>query len=209
MTDQARAAFQASTGVSRETLQRFDIYAGLLQKWNPAINLVAKTTLAHLWDRHFFDSAQLFDLAPENASKWLDLGSGGGFPGLVIAILAHERAANLQITCVESDQRKAVFLRTVIRETGINAEVLTARIEDLPPQGADIISARALAPLRELIGLAEPHLAPHGIALFPKGAQVANEMTDALETWAFRVDEYPSRTDDQAVILKIGDIRRV
>lgn len=209
MTEQPRAAFQAATGVSRETLQRFDIYAGLLQKWNPAINLVAKTTLAHLWDRHFLDSAQLFDLAPENATTWLDLGSGGGFPGLVIAILAQERAPALRITCVESDQRKAVFLRTVIRETGINADVITARIEDLPPQAADIVSARALAPLRNLIGFAVQHLAPNGTALFPKGAQAAAELTDALEIWSFRVDEYPSRTDDQAVILKIGDIRRV
>jgi len=202
-------AFRAATGVSRETIARLETYAALLRKWNPAINLVARNSLSELWDRHFLDSAQLLSLAPETARHWADLGSGGGFPGLVIAILAAEQCPALHVTCVESDSRKSVFLRTVARETGLDATILTDRIEALAPLNADILSARALAPLPQLIAHAERHLAPGGVALFPKGATAAAELADALATFTFRRDEYPSRTDSAARILAIGDIGRV
>ncbi|MBL3559213.1 16S rRNA (guanine(527)-N(7))-methyltransferase RsmG [Rhodovulum sulfidophilum] len=196
--------------VSRETSERLARYAALLRKWNPAINLVSRATLDELETRHFADSAQLFDLAPAEARHWVDLGSGGGFPGLVIAIISEEYAPDLQVTLIESDQRKATFLRTVIRELGLKrVEVIDARIEAADPQEADVLSARALAPLDRLLGFAERHLAPGGISLFPKGARYADEVNRALASWRFEVQNHLSKTDPQAVVLKLGGIARV
>ncbi len=195
--------------VSRETLQRLKTYEALLKKWNPAINLVSPNTLKDAWDRHFIDSAQIFDLAPENARHWADLGSGGGFPGMVIAILAAEKAPDMRVTLVESDQRKATFLRTVARETGVAATVIAKRIEDVPPLQADVVSARALASLAQLLGFAERHLCPDGIALFPKGAAHDRELAEARESWHFEVQETRSQTDPDAVIFSIGGLARV
>lgn len=196
--------------VPRETSARLAAYAALLRKWNPAINLVSRTTLASLEDRHIFDSAQLFDLMPPEAGHWVDLGSGGGFPGMVIAILAADTAPDLRVTLIESDLRKATFLGTVARELGLsNAAVLSDRIEDTTPQAADVLSARALAPLPVLLNFAERHLARDGVALFPKGARYAQDLEVALETWRFTVQKIPSKTDPQAVILQLGGIARV
>lgn len=195
--------------VSRETAERLDLYEALLRKWNPAINLVARSSLADLRIRHFADSAQIFSIAPDNVRSWLDLGSGGGFPGMVVAILARELRPACRITLVESDLRKAAFLTEVARQTGTTAAVRAERAELLPPVGADIVSARALAPLRDLIGLAERHLAPGGTGLFPKGARHETEVADALETFRFSLQKVPSRTDPQAVVLSVGGISRV
>ncbi len=194
--------------VSRETQARLQTYAGLLEKWNPRINLVSRATLGALWTRHFLDSAQLLDLAPETTRHWCDLGSGGGFPGLVLAILAPERRPGLRFTLIESDQRKAAFLRTVLRETGAGATVLDSRIEDAPPQTADIVSARALAPLPALLGLAARHLAPQGTGIFPKGVRHEDELRESLELWHFRCEKLPSQTDPDAVILRISELSR-
>jgi len=197
------------SNVSRETRDRLETFAALLEKWNPAINLVSSSTLPELWARHFVDSAQVLALASAGARQWSDLGTGGGFPGLVVAILAQEIRPGLSVTCVESDQRKAAFLRTVLRETGVEAQVLSQRIEDVAPLQSDVVSARALAPLTQLLGFASRHLAPGGEALFLKGAGYKKERTEALERWSFELDTYPSQTDPDAAILRIGDIRRV
>lgn len=195
--------------VSRETLDRLQTYEALIRAWNPRINLVSASTLAALWTRHFGDSAQLFGLAPENARLWADLGSGGGFPGLVIAILAAEARPTLSVTLVESDQRKAAFLATAARTLGLSVVVRAERIETLPPLGADVLSARALAPLDTLLGYAERHLAPGGVALFPKGATVDAELAHALEHWRFSYQKEPSKTAADGVVLIIGGISRV
>lgn len=204
-----RAAFLRRTDVSRETLARLDVYAELLRRWTAKINLVSETTLGDLWQRHFRDSARLLDMAPEGRS-WLDLGSGGGFPGAVVAILASggSRPA-LAVTLIEADQRKAAFLRTVARETGVPFRVLDERIEDAPPQSADILSARALAPLSTLLGHAHRHMARHGTALFPKGEKAAAEVAEALERWRFRCETCHGETDAESVVLRIGDIGHV
>ncbi len=194
--------------VSRETMARLEIYAALLRKWNPAINLVAKSTLSDLWQRHFEDSAQMLDLCPPGTESWCDLGSGGGFPGLVVAIIARETHPELRVTLVESDQRKATFLRTVARETGVAVTVCTERAETLAPQGADVISARALAPLPLLLGYIFRHQKPGGAAFLPKGANADAELEEALATWRFKVQKTRSKTDPQAVILTIGDLTR-
>ncbi len=203
-----REVFLAAANVSRETMDRFDGYATLIRQWSPRINLVAKGSLDHLWQRHIADSAQIFALAPENFSNWLDLGSGGGLPGAVIAILAAEKAPKARITLVESDQRKAVFLRTLARATGVGFSVIATRIEELEPHAADVVSARALAPLPRLLDYAKKHLVPGGTALFPKGARFAEELAIAKKTWSFRAEIVPSMTDKEAAILKIGEIER-
>ncbi|WP_413717895.1 16S rRNA (guanine(527)-N(7))-methyltransferase RsmG [Silicimonas sp. MF1-12-2] len=202
-------AFQARSNVSRETMDRLKAYAGLLGRWNPKINLVSKGSLSQLWERHMLDSAQIFNLRPQGCRLWADLGSGGGFPGAVIAIMASEAAPDMRVTLVESDQRKAAFLRTVARETGVGFTVLANRIEDNDPLHASVVSARALAPLTVLLGFASRHLASGGIALFPKGSTAQAEIAAALESWRFDCQTYQSQTDKDAVILKIGDIERV
>jgi len=187
-------------------MRRLEVYAALLGKWTPAINLVAKSTLPEIWHRHFLDSAQAFDLCPVGARNWVDLGSGGGFPGLVVAILAIEQRTELRVTLVESDARKATFLRTALREIGVDAKVETQRAETLPQQHADVVSARALAPLTRLLELAHLHLRPGGTGIFLKGANAAQEIAEALEVWRFEVQKTPSKTDSQAVLLSVKGI---
>jgi len=201
--------FQEHFNVSRETMERMDIFSELLTKWNSRINLVSKTTIPNLWNRHFVDSAQLWSLAPVITKKWLDIGSGAGFPGLVIAIIAKEFSPDTKVVLVESDTRKAAFLRNTARETGVKVEVNTCRVEDLSPQNADVLSARALAPLIKLLEFSKPHLKVGGMCLFPKGANVDSELTAASNCWHIDYKKFPSITDAEAVILSLGDFQRV
>ena len=200
--------FQAEFGVSRETMSDLQAYAALLEKWNSRINLVSQSTLPELWRRHMSDSGQVFSLAGA-VGLWVDIGSGAGFPGLVAAVMAKNTYPEMRFVLVESDARKAAFLTTVIRETGANAEVKIARIEELPPAGADILSARALAPMGKLLEYAERHRKQGGICLFPKGAQAESELTAARENWHIEAEAIPSVTDSQAVIYRIGAFARV
>lgn len=195
--------------VSRETFRKLETYADLLIQWNPKINLVSKSTIPDLWDRHIFDSAQIYENAPEKFASWLDIGSGGGFPGLVASIYASEKQPEARFTLIESDQRKCAFLRTVARECGLRVSVTAKRIEAVDPIGADVLSARALAALPELLEFADRHLAADGTALFPKGARWRDEVDAAEKLWRFHWDALPSKTDSEAVILKIGGIERV
>jgi 16S rRNA (guanine527-N7)-methyltransferase len=185
--------------VSRETMVRLETYAGLLAKWNRRINLVSPASLPDAWHRHFADSAQLLALAPP-AGLWLDIGSGAGFPGLVVAILA----PGLRVRLIESDQRKCAFLRRVTDDTGTRIDISPDRIEALRPQSADVISARALAPLTRLLVHAEKHLAPGGIGLFPKGRTVHNEIAEAERAWRFPCRIHPSLTESEAAIVETG-----
>lgn len=189
--------------VSHETSARFDEFARLVRRWNTRINLVGRSTLSDLWRRHFSDSAQLYQLAPHPVAHWVDLGSGAGFPGLVIAIMAMETASPSRVTLIESDTRKVAFLRTVIRETGAPATVICDRIEDLAPLDAEIVSARALAGLPELLGYAARHMWPDGTALFPKGKNWRDEVAKAQRTWNFRCHVARSGTEEESVVLKI------
>lgn len=198
----------AVVDVSRETIERLATHHRLLEQWNPRINLVSRATLPDAWRRHFADSAQLWRYAAPQAGTWLDLGSGAGFPGLVIAALAADQAPGLHIRLIESDQRKATFLRTVIRAAGLPASVDEARIEALPSQAADVVSARALASLPTLLGYAEKHRTAAGICLFPKGETVHNEMAEARRNWRFDAILHPSLTDPRAAIVEIGALHR-
>lgn len=195
------AQFQTRFGVSRETLGRLELYAEHLCKWNPVINLVSKTTLVDLWGRHLADSAQVFSLVPQDTQVLVDLGSGAGFPGLVLAILGVT-----EVHLVESDVRKAAFLREVARVTGAPATVHAVRIEaaELPP--ADVVSARALADLAQLLPWAHGLLKPQGICLFPKGKSAQDELTAVANSWNMRVERFPSQTDPAGTILRLSEL---
>ncbi|WGH80295.1 16S rRNA (guanine(527)-N(7))-methyltransferase RsmG [Jannaschia ovalis] len=188
--------------VSRETTDRLTRYEALLRKWNRAINLVSPSTIDQIATRHIEDSAQILELAPPTRA-WLDLGSGGGLPGVVLAIL---RDDGRDLTLMEADKRKCEFLRTVRRELGLHYEIVQDRIENAPAQAADIISARALAPLPQLLALASRHAVPKTQYLFPKGQSWRSEIEAARETWQFDCDVVPSRTDPAAAILCIRKV---
>lgn len=198
--------------VSRETMDRLSDYESFLRKWQKSINLVSKSSLEVVWQRHFWDSAQLFEQAPQTAVKWVDLGSGAGFPGLVIAILGAERPG-FMVHLIESDQRKSLFLREVIRKTGAPAKVHNARMESLNTieviGACDIITARACAPLDRLLGWAEPYFGPDTNGLFLKGAQVDEELTVAQKSWTFDLTKISSRADEGATVLKVEHLGRV
>jgi 16S rRNA (guanine527-N7)-methyltransferase len=195
--------------VSRETLERLKKFAELLIRWNPKINLVSKSSIQYLWQRHIADSLQFLDLAPPSYEHWVDLGSGAGFPGLVVAMATESSRGPKKYTFVESDTRKAAFLRTVIRETGISASVSNDRIEILPPMQANVLSARALTDLSGLLKFAELHLDKKGTALFAKGASWQKELDDAQQKWNFTHEAITSKTEPSAVVLRIKGISRV
>ena len=194
--------------VSRETKERLETYAATLTKWNPKINLVSKKSLEDLWTRHILDSVQVFD-AVQPTGKWLDIGSGGGLPGIIVGIMAAEFAPDLNVTLMESDQRKCAFLRNVARECGISVSVISDRIEKAMPQTADILSARALADLDLLLEFVDRHMVTSGTAVFPKGASWKKEVDNARNHWRFDLEEITSLTEPEAVILKIKGVERV
>ncbi|MCX7899473.1 MAG: 16S rRNA (guanine(527)-N(7))-methyltransferase RsmG [Methylocystis sp.] len=183
------------------------IYERLLARWQRSINLVSNRDAGHLWRRHFADSAQVLRMAP-HAAAWLDLGSGGGFPGMVVALLLKSRAG-AKVHLVESDQRKAAFLRAVSRETAAPTEIHVGRIEDVIPRlpPVDAVSARALAPLPKLIRLARPALDAGAIGVFLKGADWRKELTDANRPDNLVLSACESRTDKRAsvVLVKAGE----
>ncbi|MBI1171110.1 16S rRNA (guanine(527)-N(7))-methyltransferase RsmG [bacterium] len=195
--------------VSRETLDLLSDYLALVEKWNPAINLVAKASLPAAWERHVLDSAQIILQCPDGAVSWVDFGSGGGFPGVIVAAIARETRPDLHVTLVESDKRKATFLSQAGRALGLSLSVSAARAETLAACNADVVSARALAPLSELCSLAHRHLKSDGIAIFPKGAQVQVELEAALEKWRFDWQSLPSMTDPAGRIITMKNIRHV
>lgn len=188
-------------------MERLQAYADLMREWQPTINLVGPKTLDDLWRRHMLDSAQLFPLVPRGVGPLFDLGSGAGFPGLVLAIMGIRN-----VHLVESDQRKAEFLRTVARATSARAQIHVARAEDIARgafhQQAGTVTARAMAPLSRLLGYTAPLLKGRGVALFPKGARVEEELTEARRAWKMQVMRFPSRTDPSGTVLKIMGIRR-
>jgi 16S rRNA (guanine527-N7)-methyltransferase len=191
---------------SPESIGRLRRLAELIEKWQRAENLVAPKTLPHLWRRHIADSAQLVPLFPK-ALRWLDLGSGAGFPGLVIASLIAERGGRVDL--VESNSRKCAFLRTAIRETGAPAIVREGRIEAVVAdwrEPVDVVTARAVAPLEGLLGLAAPLIGRGARGAFLKGQDFAREIFEASKSWDFDLVEHRSKTDDSGVILEIGRV---
>lgn len=202
--------FAEAFGVSRETIDRLELYARLLSQWQKALNLVSAKTLESVWHRQFADSAQLVRFAPE-AKRWVDLGSGAGFPGLVVAILLHETGGRVQL--VESDLKKCAFLREVARQTGIVVDIVDTRIESFSTQvridEADIgvISARALAPLDRLLELSSALFSRTTLGLFLKGRDFRSELDEAERHWAFESAVAPSLTDASGRIVQVRALK--
>ena len=195
--------FQTETGVSRETIHRLSRYEELLREWQERVNLVGPATLADVWSRHFFYLAQLLPLIPASARR-IDIGSGAGFPGLVLAILLRERSG-LEVRLIEATAKKCRFLEAVAKETGATVNVVNERAEDTLPWPADVITARACAPLPELLAYAKKFRKKGSICLFPKGKTVSAELTGAARAWRIIYTKVQSRTDPSSHILVIRD----
>jgi 16S rRNA (guanine527-N7)-methyltransferase len=190
--------FAKLTGVSRETLDRLDRYVELLSVWNRRINLVGRATIGDVWRRHILDCAQLFPMVPATARSLLDLGSGAGLPGLILGIMGVP-----EIHLIESDTRKVVFLREALRVTGTKATIYPTRIDRVTPFQTDVITARGLAPLEELMKISQPFRGPKSVCLFLKGRRVAEELTNSVKMWNMRIDREPSLTDESGCILRL------
>jgi 16S rRNA (guanine527-N7)-methyltransferase len=197
------AGFAELVPVSRETLARLDAYAGLLTRWSARINLVGRDTLPDLWRRHILDSAQLHRLVPEWARNLIDLGSGAGLPGFVLAILGVPG-----VELVEADSRKAAFLREAARVTGTNVTIRPCRVQAVPPHPVDVVTARACAPLDRLLELAAPFLAAQTLCLFPKGERYNEELTLARKAWTMNASVERSLSDRRGVILRLQQVAR-
>ncbi|MCX8293291.1 16S rRNA (guanine(527)-N(7))-methyltransferase RsmG [Phyllobacterium sp. 0TCS1.6A] len=208
MSDRLAELRDVVPDVSRETLADLIAFEALFQKWSKSINLASPATLDQLWSRHILDSAQLFSLAP-GAQRWLDLGSGGGFPGIVLALIlkAHD---GRHIDLVESNMKKAAFLRTALGQFRAPATVHAQRIEDTASliKDPDIITARALASLNDLLRLAQPWLAAGATALFQKGRDYRREIDECRDAWTFDLVEHRSAIDQDSVILQISNVQR-
>lgn len=194
------------TGVSRETNAMLDGFVQLLLKWNKSINLIAKSTTSEVRERHVDDSVQIAQHI-QFRNTWLDMGSGGGLPGIVLAIVAKGQGADTAFTLVESDQRKCAFLRTAALQFNLNVTVISERIESISNFEADHISARALAPLGQLLTYAKPFFAEHTLAIFPKGQNHQAELDEARKHWTFEAELVESSTDAFAAIVLIRNLQ--
>ena len=199
--------FAKDVNVPRGTLEQLATYAALLKKWQASINLIGNATLPDVWQRHMLDSAQLIALAPVvigRARVWVDLGSGAGFPGLVVAIITGD-----DVHLIEANAKKCAFLREVARATGAaNAVIHNCRIEDVKPWPVDVVTARAFAPLDKLMGYAAPFFGAQTVGLFLKGQHLDQELTEATKYWNIEADHLPSRSDDNGRILKVRSVKR-
>jgi len=200
--------FAKAADVSRETLARLKAYVGLLTEWNARHNLVSKNSLEDVWQRHVWDSAQLMRFVPDSANNLVDLGSGAGFPGLVLAALLRERPG-FQTVLYESIAKKCAFLIAAAERMQIQVEVRNMRMEEARPEPFDLVTARACAPLTKLLGYARSFQGPNTSSLFLKGQNVEAELTEARTSWKLNAVRHESQTDPSGVILEIRDIEHV
>ncbi|MES2472789.1 MAG: 16S rRNA (guanine(527)-N(7))-methyltransferase RsmG [Pseudomonadota bacterium] len=194
--------FQAKTGVSRETLARLKAYADLLTDWNARHNLVSKNSLAELWERHMWDSAQLAPLVPAGARSLADLGSGAGFPGLVLAAMLPDVAVTLH----EATAKKCAFLQVTADRMGLHVTIENARMEDLRRRAFDVVTARACAPLPLLLEYAHSFMGPNSVCLFLKGQNVGSELTEAAKCWNMKFSQVASQTDPSGAIVSVREL---
>lgn len=200
----SKSDFLKASNVSRETMEKLEVYAALLEKWQKAVNLVSKSTLPDLWNRHMLDSHQILKHADANSGTWIDMGSGAGFPAIVVAI-----CSDFDMHVVESDMKKCLFMREVSRETSTPITVHNSRIEAVDPFKADVISARALAPLGKLLDYTLPFSNEKTEFLFLKGQDVDVELTNAAKCWSMVTTKHQSLSSSEGCILKIKDVRRL
>ncbi|OYV51278.1 MAG: 16S rRNA (guanine(527)-N(7))-methyltransferase RsmG [Rhodospirillales bacterium 20-60-12] len=196
--------FSSAHDVSRETLDKLRAYEALVLKWSAKLNLVSARDQSLIWSRHIEDSLALVKLIPADTERAIDIGSGAGFPGLVLAI-----ATGVHFTLIESDQRKAAFLFEAVSSLQINAKILPVRIEAAKLEPAPLVTARALAALPRLLEWATPLLAPGGVFLFPKGRGAEEELTLAAKHWQMKIERFPSMSDPGSLILRLSEVRHV
>jgi len=196
------------SGVSRETVARLKTYAGMLEDWNNRHNLVSAASLNDVWRRHFWDSAQLVPLLPQDAKSLIDLGSGAGFPGLVLAEMLREQQG-MRIVLVEATAKKCRFLEAVAQRLSLRITIRNGRIEEQENERFDVVTARACAPLVELLPYAQRFFGPGTRGFFHKGQNLAAELTQASKSWRIKAEQHPSRSDPSGVILEIRELQRV
>ena len=201
-----RNEFIKSLNVSRETLKGFYEYKTLLSKWNEKINLVSKNTLVDIWERHFLDSGQIIKHVEASGKRWVDVGSGAGFPGLVVALLLRDRNVDCDLVLVEKNPKKGFFLKEVIRKLNLSVEVISDNIYTLEPLNADILTARAFSELNKLIEIAFRHRKKEGICLFFKGENYRIELDKTLNNWFFDYDIIGSLTSSSGKIIRVKKI---
>lgn len=201
------ADIQCTENVSRETLARLKAFVDLLGDWNSRHNLVSAKSLADVWRRHILDSAQLMDFIPDAAASLVDLGSGAGFPGLVLAILLAGAGRQVRIVLYEATRKKCEFLRAAATCTAVDVEVRNQRVEDAPRERFDVITARALAPLDKLLAYAHPFQGSDTLILVLKGQSVEEELTQAAKSWRMNLIRHESRSDPSGVVLAIRELR--
>lgn len=190
--------------VSRETIEKLEIYISLLQQWNKKINLVSQQGMDQVWKRHVYDSFQLIRYLDSSVKSIADLGSGGGFPGLILAL-----STDIPVILIESDKRKTIFLREVLRQTKTQATVLCQRIENVNAISADVVTARALTSLTQLLKFSKNILNKNGYCLFLKGRSVNLEIEEAQKNWKINYKTFSSQTNADGVIVKINQFERV
>ncbi len=198
--------FVKSLNVSRETLNGFYEYETLLSKWNEKINLVSKNTLMDIWERHFLDSGQIIKHVEASGKRWVDVGSGAGFPGLVVALLLRDRKIDCDLVLVEKNPKKGFFLNEVIRKLNLSVEVVNDNIGTLEPLNADILTARAFSELNNLIEVAFRHRKKEGICLFLKGENYRMELDKTLNYWFFDYDIIDSLSSSSGKIIRVKKI---
>ena len=198
--------FVKSLNVSRETLNGFYEYETLLSKWNEKINLVSKNTLVDIWERHFLDSGQIIKHVEASGKRWVDVGSGAGFPGLVVALLLRDRRIDCELVLVEKNPKKGFFLKEVIRKLNLNVKVVNDNIYTLKPLNADILTARAFSELNNLMEIAFRHRKKEGICLFLKGENYRIELDKTLNYWFFDYDVVDSLSSSSGKIIRVKKI---
>jgi 16S rRNA (guanine527-N7)-methyltransferase len=198
------AEFKAAVRVSHETCTLLETYVGLLRSWNERRNLVSAASLEEVWHRHVLDSAQLASLIPGIAKSLVDIGSGAGFPGMVLAIMLRDQ---LRVTLFEATGKKCEFLRDVVNRLGLkNVTIRNERVEAAPRERFDVVTARACAPLAQLLGYAQDFVDPDTLCLFLKGQNLVLELTDARKSWRMKVRQHPSMTHPLGVVLEIREL---
>ena len=195
--------------VSRETFDLLKVYEISLHEWQKKFNLVSNASLQNSWERHFVDSAQLYELIPQEAKLVVDFGSGAGFPGMVLAVMALKKTPYLKFKLIESIGKKTLYLNEVKKITGANVEIINQRIENLPPEKADVITSRAMCSLKDLLRYSEKFFSKKTIGLFLKGKKFAEEIKEAEKDWKFDCRIIPSRTSDEGVILVISNLSKL
>lgn len=184
-------------------------FTQLILKWNQHINLISRASEAQIWDRHIIDSVQIWPISPERTKIWADIGSGGGLPGIVVAVLGKSLRPDMKVVLIESDRRKAAFLVQASQALSLNCDVRAARIESVNDLGADVVSARALGPLSMLLGLGKSVAAEDAVMIFPKGERAEDEIAVARQDWRFKLTQTPSVTNPAASLLRITGVHHV